>query len=151
MYLKNVGTFNQGSWTRFILPPWLNKVSNKLVPQNLRELWILKVCKDATIKTQMLSGFDPAENETVSMKTWQTEMQIQQKWTKVLTRLTSGAWKCAQNSMHYVPKLHQVQADTFNCIEKLIYLCQRLWSHILTTAFAQVNMNLNSQKNLTLS
>lgn len=32
----------------------------------------------------MLSGFDPTENETVSMKAWQTKMQIRQEWAKIL-------------------------------------------------------------------
>lgn len=34
------------------------------------------MCKDASIKTQMLSEFDPTENELGSIEACQTKMQI---------------------------------------------------------------------------
>ena len=33
---------------------------------------------------------------------------------------------------------------------EISYLCQRLWTHILTSVLTQLNMNLDSEKNLAL-
>ena len=44
----------------------------------------VQVCKDATIKTQMLFGFDPAENETVSIKPWRLRCNSKRNGQKYL-------------------------------------------------------------------
>ena len=74
---KHVGKLNQGS---------LTKLDYSLVEQSLKQTnikgWTLKyeriwkVWKSAVIKIQMLSEFDPTENGTSSMKSWQNKMQI---------------------------------------------------------------------------
>ena len=55
----------------------MNKISNKLILQAKTKIWeSMEVCKGTAIKTQMLSEFDPTENEKRFMKTWQIKMQI---------------------------------------------------------------------------
>ena len=99
----------------------------------------------------MLSEFDPTEKmEQVLWRHGRLKCKYKKEMGKIITRIKSGAWTYEQNNMYYVPKQYQKLEDISDFTGNFLYLCQRFWSHILQLVFTQLNMNLNSQKNLTL-
>ena len=99
----------------------------------------------------MLSEFDPTEKmEQVLWRHGRLKCKYKKEMGKIITRIKSGAWTYKQNNMYYVPKQYENLAEISDFTGNVLYLCQRFWSDILQLVFTQLNMNLNSQKNLTL-